>query len=449
MANHAGAAARQPLAPLILVEVRKETTSMSHSLLLACWGDGPGNLSPMLTAARRLRGRGHAVRIIADPSLGKEVEGAGFHFVSWRRPPSFSDQGVDRADLRTLFDRMLFAPAAAYADDTRDEIDRAPTDALLAHSMLLGSALAAEAAGLPCAMLSPHVSLRPLPGVPPIGSGLLPPRTPEERAEVKAASSRFTTTINAGLPALNKARARHHLAPLGHVLDQYARPQRMLLAISSAFDFPADYLPGNVRYVGPLLDQPCWSRPWHAPWPPKSTRPRALVSFSTTFQAQGDALQRVVNALGGMAIDAVVTTGPALVGASFHAPDNVTLLHSAPHDTVMKEVSLVVTHGGHGTLSRALAHGRPLLVMPMGRDQNDNASRIEHHGAGLSLPPTASEAEIAAALSRLVNEPHFHLAARRLRDAIVRDLQSDALVSEMEAVAASGRPDWWSGKRAG
>jgi hypothetical protein len=100
-----------------------------------------------------------------------------------------------------------------------------------------------------------------------------PPRTPEERAEVKAASDRFAAALNAGLPALNKARARHRLAPVGDVVDQYDRADRVLLAINSAFDFPADYLPGNVRYVRPLLDQPGWSRPWLAPWPPKSVRP--------------------------------------------------------------------------------------------------------------------------------------------------------------------------------
>ena len=174
------------------------------------------------------------------------------------------------------------------------------------------------------------------------------------------------------------------------------------------------------------------------------------MSFSTTFQEQGHALQRVINALGGIDVDAVVTTGPALVDASFDAPANVTLLPSAPHDAVMKEVSLVVTHGGHGTLSRALAHGRPLLVMPMGRDQNDNASRVEHHGAGLSLPPSASEADIAAALTRLVKEPRFRLAARRLQEAIARDLESGTLVTEMEAIAASGRADRaWMHRRAG
>jgi hypothetical protein len=38
--------------------------------------------------------------------------------------------------------------------------------------MLFGAVLGAEAAGVPVAMLSPHVSTRPLAGVPPVSSGL-------------------------------------------------------------------------------------------------------------------------------------------------------------------------------------------------------------------------------------------------------------------------------------
>jgi hypothetical protein len=45
--------------------VLKENMSMSYNYLLACWGDGPGNLAPVLTAARRLRRRRHEVRVIA------------------------------------------------------------------------------------------------------------------------------------------------------------------------------------------------------------------------------------------------------------------------------------------------------------------------------------------------------------------------------------------------
>jgi UDP:flavonoid glycosyltransferase YjiC (YdhE family) len=105
----------------------------------------------------------------------------------------------------------------------------------------------------------------------------------------------------------------------------------------------------------------------------------------------------------------------------------------------MKEVSLVITQGGHGTVNRALVHGLPLLVMPMGRDQGDNAARVEAKGAGLRLPPIASELEIAAAVKRLLIEPQFRAAARRVGDAIRADIDASALVWEMETIVAASR----------
>jgi UDP:flavonoid glycosyltransferase YjiC (YdhE family) len=227
------------------------------------------------------------------------------------------------------------------------------------------------------------------------------------------------------------------LAPFNHMLDLFDRPARHLIAISAAFDFPADDLPGNLRYIGPMLDNGDWAEPWTVPWPRESGRPRALVSFSTTDQSQTDALQRTVNAIARIEMDGVATTGPALDPAKLQAPKNVTLLPSAPHDAVMREVSLVVTHGGHGTVSRALWHGLPLLVMPMGRDQDDIALRVEFHGAGLILPPTASETDIAAALNRLINEPHFRAAAQRLGAAIAGEIDAAPLVREMEEIVRS------------
>jgi MGT family glycosyltransferase len=402
---------------------------MPYNFLLPSWGS-PGHLGPMLTAAQQLRSRGHGVRFIAREDVRTSVEGAGFSFVAWQRTPSFTPIAPHAEGTRQAYDQLLFGPAAARAADTRDEIDRAPTDALLSDIGLLGSTLAAEAAGIPCALLMPTISLRPLPGVP-----LRAPHTPEGRAEVDAANNRFTDVMNEWLPMLNEARASLSLAPFDHVLELFDRSARLLLAISAAFDFPADELPKNVRYIGPPLDSSDWSKPWTAPWPQGSDRPRALVSFSTTNQNQADALQRTVNAIAGIEMDAVATLGPELDGASLRPPKNVTLLPSAPHDVVMNEVSLVVTHGGHGTVSRALRHGLPLLVMPMGRDQDDIALRVEAHGAGLILPPTAPEAEIVAAINRLIREPHFRAAARRLGEAINAEIESAGLVGEMEEIA--------------
>lgn len=406
---------------------------MSYNFLVASWG-GPGHLGPTLTAARQLRANGHDVRFIARADAREPVEAAGFGFATWQRAPRFSPIAQSGDPLQVAYDTLLFGPAAARGADTRDEIERVPTDGLLTDIGLFGSVLAAEAAHIPCALLSPTVSLRPLPGMPPIGSGLPAPRTPEERVEIEAANSRFVTVMNKWLPMLNEARASLHLTPYGNVLELFDRPARLLIAMSAAFDFPADFLPTNVRYIGPLLDSSDWSKPWVLPWSHESDRPRALVSFSTTNQNQADALQRTINAVGRIEMDAVATLGPALEGVNLHAPANVSLLPSAPHGAVMKEVSLVVTHGGHGTVSRALLHGVPLLVMPFGRDQGDIAARVEARGVGLSLPPTAAETEIAAAIERLVKEPQFRVAARRIGEIIAVEVCRASLVGELEEI---------------
>jgi MGT family glycosyltransferase len=412
---------------------------MPYKFLLASWGSS-GNLNPLLTAGRQLRRNGHRVRVIADPAMRDEVEAADFDLLTWRRAPIGS--AADPTDFSNMNDwlrKAVFEPAAAYAADVRDEIGRAPTDAVLSIDLLFGAVLGAEAVGTPVAMLSPHISLRPLPGMPPAASGLTQPRTPDERAEVAAASDRLSNLFNGFLPTLNQARVRMGLTGLHHVMDLFDRADRVLLAISRAFDFQPESLPDNVRYVGPLLDEPSWSKPWQAPWSARSDRPRALIACSSGSQGQGDLVQRVISAMGTVEIDVVATTGPNLDIAGLRAPENVHLLHSAPHDAVMRDVSLVVTQGGHGTVSRALINGLPQLILPNGRDQGDNAARVEAKGAGLQLPPTASEVEIAAAVNRLIKEPHFRAAACRVGDAIIADIDASSLVREMEMIVADRR----------
>src|SRR5262245_5119975 len=304
---------------------------MTYRILVASWG-GAGHLGPTLTAAGQLRRHGHSVRFISRPDARFEVEQAGFGFAAWQRAPRFSPISTEQAGLQYAYDHLLFGPAAARAADIRVELERLPTDVLLSDTALFGSTMAAEAAGIPCALLSPTVSLRPLPGAPPLGSRLPAPRTAEDRTAVEAAADRFVGVMTEWLPMLNDARASQGLAPVDHVLDLFDRAERFLIAMSAAFDFAADHLPSNVRYIGPLLDRSEWSKPWMAPWAPGSDRPRVLVSFSTTHQDQTDALQRAVNALAHAGMDGVATVGPALDAATLNAPENVTLLPSAPHD---------------------------------------------------------------------------------------------------------------------
>ena len=107
---------------------------------------------------------------------------------------------------------------------------------------------------------------------------------------------------------------------------------------------------------------------------------------------------------------------------------------------MLEAAAAVVTHGGHGTVVRALAAGVPALVLPHGRDQADNAARLTSRGAGLKLKNGASPKAIASAVRRLLAEPKFRTDAERLGETIRRDAASGAAVAELEDLPAAVAP---------
>src|SRR5438045_3661981 len=108
----------------------------------------------------------------------------------------------------------------------------------------------------------------------------------------------------------------------------------------------------------------------------------SLVSLSTSQQGQADLLQRCVDAVGKLPVNAIVTTGPAIDPASVTAGATIQLRRYVPHAQLLPSASLVITYAGAGTTMAALGHGVPLLCLPMGRDQFFNAERICALGAG-------------------------------------------------------------------
>ena len=78
----------------------------------------------------------------------------------------------------------------------------------------------------------------------------------------------------------------------------------------------------------------------------------------------------------------------------------------------------------------------PLLVVPMGRDQLDNATRVTERGAGLQLGQDAEPEAIAEAVRRLLDEPAFAEHAAQLGARIREDAAGDAAVAELEALPA-------------
>jgi UDP:flavonoid glycosyltransferase YjiC (YdhE family) len=76
---------------------------------------------------------------------------------------------------------------------------------------------------------------------------------------------------------------------------------------------------------------------------------------------------------------------------------------------------VAVGHGGSGSTLGALAHGVPLLLLPEGADQFENAFACAEAGAAIVLLSDAvAVASLRAGLVRLLAEPSFTAAAAGL-----------------------------------
>jgi UDP:flavonoid glycosyltransferase YjiC (YdhE family) len=422
---------------------------MTH-FLFTLW-DGAGSLPPELSVARALVDRGHRVSVLADPTAEREALAAGADFRPWRDAPHLRSRRPEDDVLRDyeartppqliarLSERLICTPSAVQAAEATRAIEALRPDALVSSSMLLGPQVAGEAAGLPVTALMPNIYFLPVPGRPPFGTGWHPARGPIGRARDRAVTALGGRAWSKGLEPLNATRADFGLAPLAHVWEQLDHARRVLVLSSRAFDDPSP-LPPNVRYAGARLGDPAWVEPWE---PPAGDAPLVLVSLSSGAQDQLAVLRRIVAGVAALPVRAVVTTGHAIDPEEVPAPAHIQVLRSAPHSQVLAQASAVVTHGGHGTVLRSLAAGVPALVLPMGRDQLDNAARVVARGAGLRLKPSARPAAIAAAVRRLLDEPRHRegagRVAERLRDEARRDEAADDLERAALRVAAAAR----------
>lgn len=412
-------------------------------ILMTTWHGG-GTTPPLMSVARALTAGGHEVRVLADEVLRSSVQAAGAVHVPWTRAPqrTTGERGEDyirdwepddpMQEFARMRDRIAVGPAADYAADVRAEIDRHRPAVLLTETFLLGALVAAEAAGVPAVVLNPTINMVPAEGVPPFGPGFMPATDEAERERDRMVAAQMAAAWNQALPAMNRAREEQGLPPLAHVLQQTTSAARVLVMTSQAFDFQGS-VPPVVRYVGPRLDDLDWAQPWVGDG---SSEPLVLVSMSSDFQDHVAVLQRAVDGLAELPVRGLVTTGRGVSPSEVAAPSNVEVVRSAPHRAVLSQASAVVTHGGHGTVIKALAAGVPVVCLPLGRDQNDVAARLVHCGAGVRLPADAGPEVVGDAVRTVLSDPSYRAAAGRIAAAIDAELAEDRAVEEIEDVVA-------------
>ena len=417
-------------------------------ILVASWDSG-GGVEVVQAVVRRAVARGHDVRVLGTEGLRPGFESAGAVFRRYRYAPD-NDLRWPETDLvkdwevrnplrlwGRLRDRLLVGPASQFCRDVLEELGREPADVVVVDTMIPSAAFGAEAAGVPAVIVMHGPYMVPRAEVPPLGTGFMPARGSLGRLRDRSAAALALGTFRSSLPALNQVRAEVGLAPLREARELMG--SRILVCSSPSFDFAPSSIPGNVRYTGPQLDDTP-STAFRNPWVIPSGRPLVLVGLSSTVMRQEGLLQRVADALGQLPVQGLITTGPAVDPALIAAPPNVTVTRWVRHADVLPECSVVITHGGHGTVMKALTAGVPLLVVPLGRDQPDNAARVVHAGAGLRLRKKARVSAVRAATARLIEDPRYRDAAVRMASQLAAERDDNLVVDELEQIAAGPHP---------
>ncbi len=339
-------------------------------VLVAAFGDA-GHAFPAIALGRALAGRGHEVVVETWEERRAAVEGAGLGFAAAEEyrmfppPEPESEAGQHAAEaaraLLPLLEQMR--PHVAVSD-----------------ILTLAPTLAAERAGVPLATLIPHIYPVVEPGLPFFAIGLRPPRTPLGRALWRAGQRALDVGLEHGRRDLNLQRERLGLAPLDRFHGGIS-PDLALVATYPQLEYPRRWPPG-VEVTGPMS--------FEVPHPeielPPGERPLVLVAPSTAHDSENHLVRTALAALAEEPVRVVATTNRVVPQRPIEVPANAVLVDWLSYSQLMPAASLVVSHGGHGTVARALGAGTPVLICPITGDMSETAMRVTWAKAGLSLP---------------------------------------------------------------
>ncbi|MEX2448795.1 MAG: nucleotide disphospho-sugar-binding domain-containing protein [Solirubrobacterales bacterium] len=367
--------------------------------LVAAFGD-PGHVFPAIALGRALAGRGHAVTIETWEERRAAVEGAGLGFAAAEEyrmfppPDPNSPQGAHAAEAARALLPLL--------EEMRPH-------AVVSDILTLAPALAAELAGIPRATLIPHIYPVVEPGLPFFAVGLRPPRTPLGRGVWRLGQRALNVGLEQGRADLNRQRARLGLPPTERFHGGIS-PDLALVGTFPQLEYPRRW-PAGVEVTGPMV--------FEVPHPeielPPGEEPLVLVAPSTAHDSGNRLVRAAQAALAEEPVRVVATTNRVVPQEPIDVPGNAVLVEWLSYSQLMPAASLVISHGGHGTVARALGAGTPVLISPIIGDMSETAMRVAWAGAGLSVPwRLCHPAPLRWATRRILGEPSFAARASQL-----------------------------------
>jgi UDP:flavonoid glycosyltransferase YjiC (YdhE family) len=359
---------------------------VSRILVVATAGAG-GDLQPLVAAALALRDRGHATVFLGDRSVQRVVRDIA---VDTEILPPQLDLGsrlattIREAMVATDGDVVAAGPIvqermAAWAQETAEPVAaalRRHQPGAVVTSLFGVEVLQIASPPCPWAVVNSTFYIGPD-----------PPRPLERDIGPRA------------IPLLSRYAAL------------LASPDLVLHATDQTFDFTFNGLPARHHYVGPLG---IWEPPSEPPaYLAQPGDPWVLVSISSQLQDDVPLAEAALAALADRPVRVVLTVGPDHDPGELTAiPANALVERTISHAAVLKQGALLVSHAGHGSVMKALWYGRPMVLVPWGRDQPGVAARAAALGVAEVVPRDHASGEtLAAAVDRALGSETMRAAA--------------------------------------
>lgn len=359
---------------------------MARVLIVAIGGAG-GDLPPLVAAALALRDRGEETTFVGDASVHRLLSPLG---VTVDMLPQSLDLGPrmgaviqdamqstggDLARAGPLVQRGLTVWAHEVAGPIIKFIDRYRPGAIVT-SLFGAEAVDAACPPIPWAVINSTFYV-----------GTNPPRPLEQDIGPRA------------IPLIQRCAEILESADL------------VLHATDQVFDYGFQGLPSRHHYVGPLG---IWEPPTTPPtYLAEPGDPWVLVSISSQRQDDLPLAEAALGALADQPVRVVLTLGAEHDPNELSMrPSNAHVEQTVSHSAVLKQGVLLVSHAGHGSAMKALWYGRPMVLIPWGRDQPGVAARAEALGVAEVVQRAEANGEtVAAAIKRVLRSDEMRQRA--------------------------------------
>ncbi len=196
--------------------------------------------------------------------------------------------------------------------------------------------------------------------------------------------------------------------------------------------------PAGTHVTGPLF----FELPADPVEVPDGSDPLVVVAPSTAQDRECDLVRATLAGLADEPVRVLATVNRRKPTEAIEVPANAVLTDWLPYSQVMPQADLVISHGGHGTIVRALHSGAPVLCCPAGGDMGENGARVSWSGAGLSLPRRlVSPRGVRLAARRTLGNPAYRERAREIAEWSAANDGAERASRLVEETARTGVPN--------